>query len=202
MEKFKAYFKFIPWAIILILIIILSVSTCSRQKIKLDNNEAELKEQIKTEQAKIAEISAKESVLKMRIYNDSIASNLAKNEYVKKISALKRELGRARKPVQALIDSIPALDNFVDIQDSTINLQDNRIDTLEYEKAEMWAKFNALLSASEEKNKVQIELNSHYQDLNKQLDKQVRRERNKKTFWKVTTGILGGALVAKSIGVF
>jgi len=198
----KIFIKYIPYLIIIGLVIALSVSQCSRQKVQVESNDKVFEAVLKSDKARINALEATSKALKLKLKEDSVKAIASQTKFVKEIKSLKVKLAYARTRVIPLLDSIPELDRFVDLSDSTISVQDARIDSLSAEKSEMWAKFNALIASAEEKNKVQIELNSHYQDLNKQLDKQIRRERTKKTAWKLVSGILAGGLIAKSLNVF
>lgn len=197
---YNRYFKYFVFSVILGIGILLAVKMCTRKRdIKEIGNEAIINHEITRDKSELVAIQDREEKLKERIKQDSLKHLASQNAFKKEIKSLKVKLAYARTRVIPLIDSIPELDRFVDLQDSTITLQDNRIDTLEYEKAEQWAKFNALISASEEKNRVQVELVKHFEDLNKQLTKQVKREKRNKVVWKVVAFGLIGGLVYQSV---
>lgn len=176
------------------------ISTCTRKvELKEAGNEAVLKSEINRNKAELVVLQNREQTLKERVKQDSVKAIASQNAFKREISKLKIKLAQARQPVQVLIDSVPALDLFVDLQDSTIKLQGDRIDTLELQKLKLFKAFNNLILLSDEKYKIQLDLNKHHQNYVAQLKKQVKRERNKKTFWKITAMVLTGGVVYVSV---
>jgi len=69
---------------------------------------------------------------------------------------------------------------------------------LELQKVKQWENFNNILTVSERKFQASQELNTHFDQLNKDLSKQVKKQRNLKTFYKIAFGIVVGGLVFQS----
>lgn len=199
-ELLKRFGKYlIGLAVILILASIL-IRTCARKRdIKEVGNEAVLNHEINTDKAKLVAIEAREEMIRAKITTDSI-------KHINEMAALKREnrslkkqLATIRPQVDKIADSIPVVKEFVNKTDSLDIVQEAEKDTLIAYNAKTFQSFNALLNQAEEKNRVQVELNGHYQDLNKQLTKQVKREHTRKTFFKIACGVLATGIIYQSI---
>ncbi len=191
--------KLIPYVIIIGLVIALSVTQCSKQKVVLDNHEAELKEAINNEKARVIDLQNREQNLKHQLKQDSIKNKSSEISYKREIKALKFTVSELRKPVQQLIDSVPQLDAFVDAQDSVIHFQEGRIDTLTAQYYLRNLKLQGVITLTESKFEASQQINTHYQQLNESLYKQVRKERRKKTIWKIVAGTLAAGIIYQSV---
>ena len=184
-----------PWAIIGVLIIALSVVTCSKQTIKEENHESELRQAIEVEKRHSVELQNEGEALKQKIKQDSLKSKAVVIALESKIKVLTKEVKKSREIAQPEIDKSPALTEFVSDVDSLDIAQGAIIDSLKSYNVRQWRSFNSLLSIEQEKTQVQTELNSHFVDLNIQVSRQLKKERRKKTFFKITTGIIAGVLL-------
>lgn len=193
------YLKFIPYAIIVILIIALCVSTCSKQEIKHDNSEQVYREFINQKEKELVVIQNREQELKEKLHTDSIKNKVSEIAFKREIKLLKFTVSELRKPVQQLIDSVPQLDAFVDAQDSLIHFQEGRIDTLTAQYYLRNIKMNGVITLTEAKFKASQEIRYNVEQLNFQLKKDVRKERRRKTAWKIATGILGALIIYESV---
>jgi hypothetical protein len=177
----------------------LSVSNCQKQTIKQNNQEQHLKFLIEAEKKRVVTLKNEGEALKQKLYKDSVKQKSVVIALESKIKVLTKEVKRSREIAQPEIDSSPTLTKFAIDVDSLDIAQIATIDTLSAQNARNWRSFNNILSVQEEKYKVQVELNEHYQDLNKQVSKQLKRESRKKTVWKIATGIIGTVLLFEVI---
>lgn len=155
--------------------------------------------EIKQDTRKIDSISALQRELRDRLTSDSLKSIVSQRAFKSKIQTLEKNLIEQRAQAQALIDSVPALNAFVDTQDSIIVVQAERIDSLQTEKSIQWMRFNKLLLASDEKFDLAVEVNSHYKAINEIRQKENRRlkKANKLLLVAIPTVFMGGVILAK-----
>lgn len=157
MEILKKYFNFIPWIIIIVLLSALVVTQCSKSKVQDVNHDAELKQAIQVEKKRVVELANREEVLRERLKQDSLKNIKSLIAYKRENTILRQELKKARIPVQVLIDSIPSLDAFVDLQDSLIKVQEALIDSLQDQKSDLWITMNNLISIEQSKTALEHE---------------------------------------------
>jgi len=195
----KTFVKYLPYLVIIGLVIALSVTQCSKQEIKTESHEAEYQAKINAKEAELVTIQNREEELKKKLYTDSLKNSASLQSLKRENKALRKEIVTARANIQNVIDSIPEVDHFVDLTDSLDLIQEATIDTLQNQGARQWTAFNSVLSLEKEKNAVHKEINLHLESINSDLRKSVRKERNKKTFWKVATGIAVTGLIFNSL---
>jgi hypothetical protein len=154
--NYKLYFKFIQPAIILILIIILSVSTCSRQ-VKENKTERKEDKAIETKTARIDSLETLADRLTKEVDKHRVEDSIAKIASNRLIRYWKNKALTQRVKVDTIIQSNPDLKEFVGDQDSLISVIESRNAALEAEKGKQWGNFNRLLSIAEEQTKLEHE---------------------------------------------
>lgn len=119
--------------------------------------------------------------LRLRLESDSIKSIEAQKAFKMRLAALTQKLAEKRPEIEPLLDSMPKLAAFVLLQDSIIDVQAVRIDSLERQKARQWVDFNKLLDVEQDKFQASSEINlhlteiaEHYSEENKKLKRQNR----------------------------
>lgn len=195
----KNIIKAIPYIIIVLLIAALSITQCSKQKFKAVNHDSELIAAIGTEKKRIIDLENRGQQLIQKLKSDSLKNSASLRVLKRENKALRKEIVISRTNIQYVIDSIPAVDHFVDLTDSLDVIQEATIDSLENQGARQWTAFNSILSVEQEKFKASSELVKHFEEVNKDLEKRVKRERAKKTVWKIAAGLIGGALLYSSV---
>lgn len=199
MENIKRFGKIIPYIIIVLLVCMLGITQCQKHKARVINYDMDLKHAINREKARVIEMRNREVALIEKIKQDRLKNSASASTYKSQIKALKREIAKVRIVVDIIADTIPSLEVFLSLNDSLISAQEGRIDSLSLEKIRMYNNFNLLLTASNEKFKASNELVKHYEQLNKDLERRVRRERFRKTAWKVASGILAAGIIYQVI---
>jgi len=196
----KTFVKYLPYLVIIGLVIALSVTQCQNQKHVSDIDVGELQRSVNAEKKRVIDLSNSEQSLKRKIIEDSVKSSRVVVALKIENKNLRLEVKKAKNVhVTEIIDQNPDLDKFVDLQDSLIANLDATVDTLELQKVRTWKSFNQILSVSDEKFKASQQINLHLESINSDLRKSVRKERNKKTFWKVATGIAVTGLIFNSL---
>lgn len=200
MKTVIKYAKAIPYIIIVGLIIALCVTQCSKQKVKLDNHESELRQAIQVEKKRVIDLANREQTLIQKLNTDSVKSSRVVVALKIENKALRLEVKKAKTiRVVEIINENPELDKFIDLQDSLIANLDATVDTLELQKVRQWKSFSEILSVNDQKFAASQEINTHYVDLNESLYKSVRKERRRKTVWKIAAGILATGILYQSI---
>lgn len=202
LEKIKRYKKLIMPIIIVGLVIALSVTQCQKQKLKHLDLTSQYQSAINIEKARVVVLSNQAERLKADLYEQREKDSLSQISSNKEIRYWRGKAKATRVIVETVIKENPQLEEFVSAQDSLISKMDVFIDTLQDQKADQWRDFNTLLAITDQKFQASGEINKHLESINKDLHKRVRRERSKKTFYKIAAGVLGGALIGKSVGVF
>lgn len=195
-QRVKSYI--LP-AIIVILIIALSVTTCQKQKFKQIEHTSEYQRAISIEKARVVVLSNQAERLKADLYEQREKDSLSQIASNKEIRYWRGKAKATRVIVETVIADNPQLEEFVSNQDSLIATMDVFIDTLQDQKNNQWHDFNKLMAITDQKFKASQEINSHLETLNKDLSKRVRKERNKKTFFKIAAGLLAGAVLYQAI---
>lgn len=156
MENLKKYFKIGLILAIAVIISILAIQKCNHQVKENKTERVEDKQVIENTQksdslervATSLQGELNKVLEKQRI--DSAASK-------RLISYWKNKALTSRVKVDTIIQSNPALKEFVGYQDSLISVIEARNAKLELEKSKQWGDFNRLLSITEEQLKLQQE---------------------------------------------
>lgn len=132
-----------------------------------------------------------------RVKADSL--NLATKDV--EIKAIKVRVIIKRIPVQPLIDSIPTLRAFVELQDSLIQVQGQQIDTLKQAYASQIQTTKDLIQNHDAQARISERI-SEEKDLRiENLEKQNRRKNRGVKFWKVATvvSLVGGFFLGSQL---
>lgn len=137
----------------------------------------------------VASLQAAGDTLRLALEADSIKQAEQALKFKSKISVLTKKLAEKRPDIQPLLDSIPKLAAFVLLQDSIIDVQAVRIDSLEAQKARQWRDFNKLLEVQEEKFQASSEINLHLEAINDNWRDENKRLKRQNRILKVSVGI-------------
>jgi len=155
-ETAKKYFKYLIILAIVIIAAAVLISKCGGKVKEVRTEKKEDKRLVHIQDKLDSSFKAGNDLMK-RVNKKALKDSLALIESKRVIKMLNWKLEKARQPVQALIDSIPELDRFVDLGDSIRFEQDTLINTLVNQKAEMWRNFNNLLSIEQSKTALEHE---------------------------------------------
>lgn len=139
------------------------------------------RDSVKHLKALVASLEAAGDTLRHTLEAKDIEQGKQALKFKSQISKLTQKLAEKRPEIEPLLDSIPKLAAFVLLQDSIIDVQAVRIDSLEQQKARQWKDFNKLLDIEQEKFQAATEINlhlsaigDHYREENKKLKRQNR----------------------------
>lgn len=198
-NSIKKYIKLVPYIIIVGLIIALSVTTCSKQKLVIDNHESELKANINQKENELVAIQNRGEAKKFQWHKDSLEMKASENRFKQVAKKATKERDKARAKIQYLYDSIPEVKEFVDADSVSDQINLDRIREIGLEKISIVKSFDSMLSNKDEQLKVCGDLRLHVEQLNFQLKKDVRKERRRKTVWKVAASVLAVGILYQSI---
>lgn len=130
------------------------------------------------------------NLMKARTFELSLAEHRLKatidsGRYLREISTLRLKMLTKRTQVQLIIDTIPDLREFVQTADNVIELQRQRIDSLEADKAFQASLYNELIYIKD-KQIANLEIVSSQKDIViKDLEKQARKKRRGNRLLKI-----------------
>lgn len=155
--------------------------------------------EIKQDTHRIDSLLLRQEELRLQLKEDSLKSKSREKAFKMRVATLEQKLSEQRAKVQELIDSVPALNAFVDTQDSIISVKSERIAQLSEDKTEQWEKFNALILASDEKFNASVEINSHFKAINEIRKKENRRikKANRLLMVALPVSFVAGIVLAK-----
>lgn len=188
--------------VLMFVLIVFIAKDCSRPS---EEREADRKEQYETEVTilkaeKTSIQAAQDSIAKVLIHRTR-KDSLSLSRYYEQISTLKKKVVIKRIYVQPLIDSIPTLRAFVELQDSVIQYQETRIDSLNA-ALDFHAKVNQDLIALEfVEDKIESQMAIETSLRISDLEQQGRRKEKKNRFVKVLLPIVGvaGLLIGSAL---
>ncbi len=187
----KRFKDFIMPVIIIGLIIALSVTKCQNQNLKDDvkapfDSTAIYKARLATLQAE----AAKKVILS---HLDSVRTAKELRAQSSEIKKLKKAIIPVRRSIQPLVDTVAIVAEYVVLTDSLISAIQAQNDTLSAEKTRIWRALSGINFNKDQQIQLLTELVNHKEVISQDLRKKLRKERRKKTFFKVTTalGIVG-----------
>src|SRR6478752_2914772 len=127
----KIYFKFIPYAIIAILIGALAITKCSKQKLK-DEVKAPF-DSTAIFKSKLEAIQKQGEAIKTKLHTDSLKTSIALQALKIENKNLRKKIKELRPDIVRIADTIPILDTFIGLTDSLLAVQQSEIDTLRSE---------------------------------------------------------------------
>lgn len=192
MREFGILFLFL-FLIGIIIYLILSRPDTEKPAIIKHENE------IKQDTRRIDSLLLRQEELRLQLRKDSIEMKSREKAHRIRVAALEKKLSVIKSEVQPLIDSIPILKTYTDLQDSVINVQKNRINELENGIIVNQETFNAMILASDEKFNASVEINSHMKAINEIRKKDNRRlkKANRLLMVAIPTAFVGGVVLAK-----
>lgn len=149
--------------------------------------------------ALVASLEAARDTLWLRLETGSAEQAKQALKYKSKISNLTQKLAEKRPDIEPLLDSMPKLAAFVLLQDSIIDVQATRIDSLERQKARQWADFNRILDVQEEKFKASQEINVHLLQVTEHYVSENQKLKRQNRWLKIGVGaaFLGGVFLGR-----
>lgn len=188
------YFKFIHWVIIIVLLSVMSISKCSR-----DNHIEKPFDSTIVYKSKLEAIQKQGEKEKEQWGKDSLelVSRADRFKIVASKATKERDIVRAK--IQEIVNTVPEVREFVRVDSVADQIARDRIGELEFDQAKIIAAFNERLSIKTEELKLSYNLNGYLQSENDRLNKDVKRERLRKTFWQVVAGIAVTGLAFSSL---
>jgi len=152
----KKWFKYGLILLIIVIIAIVSIQKCTQH---VKENKTERKENIKVVEntARVDSLETVATTLQSALQKSRVKSQIDSAASKRLISYWKNKALSTRAKVDTIIQSNPALKEFVGDQDSLISVIEARNATLEAEKSRQFGDFNRLLSITEEQLKLQQE---------------------------------------------
>lgn len=192
----------VDWKIILVLVLLVALvlRECSRPG-KIDYADQAFKDTIEVLRQEKGVIQSRQEATVKRYEHKRASDSLSLSRYSEQISTLKKKVVIKRIYVQPLIDSIPTLRAFVQLQDSVIQHQEARIDSLNA-GMEFQRKLNEQLIFDELTEdrieaSMQIETTRRIGDLEQQGRKKQRKSKLKGIL--VPVALIGGLLFGASL---
>ena len=183
MEKIKSY---LLAGLITFIVIWFSVHSCQKQDIK---QEARTVDSSSLFKQRIEAIQARGEAIKTKLHTDSLKTSLALQALKIENKNLRKKIKELRPDILVIADSMPIIRRWVDVGDSIDIVQTAEIDSLYKEKSRIWRSMNAIVFNRDEQIQLLTELVNHKEVISQDLRKKLRKERRKKTFFKVTTAL-------------
>lgn len=190
------------WKIILVLVLLVALvlRECSRPS-KPDFADQAFKDTIEVLRQEKGIIQSRQEATVKRYEHKRASDSLSLSRYSEQISTLKKKVVIKRIYVQPLIDSIPTLRAFVQLQDSVIQRQETRIDSLNagmgfQRKLNEQLIFDELTEDRIEAS-MQIETTRRIADLEQQGRKKERKNRFVKVL--IPISLVGGLLLGATL---
>lgn len=164
-----------------------------------NSRELELRDSITLHKQKAAAAIKVSQAIVLKMEQDSVKNIVSENAFKIENKRLRKELSKKRVVVQPIIDTIPSLSLFVEQQDSLIQLQATRIDSLVIEKYVMGKSYTFLVAAKDQELAAMRAINDNLGEVLKINKKDLRRARRGNRLLKV--GIIAlpvGALIVGS----
>lgn len=111
------------------------------------------------------------------------------------IKRYESKIASLRPQVQAKIDSFPDLRQFLELQDSIIVKQDSLIRAQDLFCAAQISDFNEILALHQQKFTAQQQISEAWMETAAEARKEAVKERKKKNFFKITSGILTAGIL-------
>lgn len=195
MEKVKSYIIF---GLITALVIILSVHRCSKQEAELSGITGQLESKINAKEKELVSLRNDGEEKRIQWHKDSLEI-IARSERFKQVATkATKERDIARAKIQEIVNTVPAVKEFVEKDSLSDQINIDRIRELGIENVSIQTSYESRLSKKDEQLKVMQGIIHDLEETNAILSKQVRKERNKKTFYKIVSGIAIGGLIFAS----
>ena len=195
--KSKTFYGIIFGFILLLIgiIVYLILTRPDSEKPAIIKHETEIKQDTR----RIDSLLLRQEELRLQLKTDSIKAIEAQRRFKMRIATLEKKLSVIKTEVQPLIDSLPILKIYTDMQDSVISVQKNRINELENGVIKAQETFNRLILASDEKFNLAVEVNQHYRAINQIRGKENRRlkKANRLLLVAVPVGFVAGVVLSQ-----
>jgi uncharacterized protein HemX len=113
--------------------------------------------------------------------------------------AMSETVQKLRQPVQPLIDSLPQLRAFVLANDSLLAMKDEQIQQMELRHEAQIIDLEGVIKDRGREIMAQAQETEAYKTELAESQKETRKERRGKNFWKVTAGIVTGVVLYLSV---
>lgn len=192
------YIKLLPWAIIAILLSVMSISKCSR------NNQETVKpfDSTLVYKSKLEAIQKQGESKRNQWIKDSLDITARADRFKIVASKATKERDIARAKIQEIVNTVPEVREFVRVDSVADQIARDRIGELEFDQAKIISAFNERLSTKDKELKLSYNLNEYLQSENDRLWSDFKKQKNWSTFWKWVAAVLGVAVVAQSLDVF
>lgn len=193
-ETMKQILPYFLLAVAVVLLFMMWQSNRELEKYRREDN----KRSQQVIEAKTAEILTRDrAILKKDSLRkaDSLkfrVSQIASNE---EINGYKRTIAKLRPLIQDKIDSFPDLREFVSNQDSVILKQDSLLQAQDLYCALQIKDFQEILAIHQQKFEAQAQISEAWMDMATKAQKETKKEKRKKVFWKITSGILTAGII-------
>ena len=182
--------------VIFCLVIALSVRECQHQNLKQQINLPDSTNYFK------GKLTAKErdsEAQKLKWHSDSLEMKASEIKYKRDAAKATKERDQARQKIQQIVNTIPEVKEFVELDSVSDKVNTDRIAELEIEKIKVTTDLNAIILTLEDQKVILHELVSHLTATNLILSKQVRKERRLKTVWKIVSGVLVAVVIYEAV---
>ncbi len=188
--------KFIPYGIILVLIVMLSVSQCQKQTIKQTVSTPDSTGFFKKE---LKAIQAQGKAKLQKLEKDLLEIKATAKAHKQAADKATKERDVARRKIQEIVNTVPEVKEFVDLDSVSDKLATDRIKQLEIEHLTITDDFKAVLHSRDEELKVSHEYADHLQVVIKDLTHEVKKQRRIKTLWKIVSGVLVAVVIYEAV---
>lgn len=162
-----------------------------------DNKRAQ--EVIQNKELHIQTLDSAVSFVLMKARKDSAEFKVAQIASNEEIKGYKRTIAKLRPLIQDKIDSFPDLREFVSSQDSVIDKQDSLLRAQDLYCALQIKDFQEILALHQQKFAAQAQISDAWMDMATQAQKETSKEKRRKNFFKVVSGVLVGGIVYMSL---
>jgi len=136
---------------------------------------------------------------KLKRWRQDSLSMEARNTALKtEATAARKVADKALKKIAVIVQSNPDVKDFIEKDSTADRINEERIIALELDKVKITTSFFDILHSKDEEIKVSKELTVHLESTIAELKQDLRKEKNKKLFWKVAFGIAVGGIVFQS----
>ena len=186
------FVKWLPRIIIIVLIVIVSVQSCHKQTIKQSIN---IPDSTAYYKGKLLAKERESDRLKEKWSIDSLEMKSSEIEYKQLAAKNAKERDKARQNIQNIVNTVPEVKKFVEVDSLSDKATTDRVKELELEKVQMTTSFFDMLHAKDEELQVSKELIQHQGVVIVELNDEVKKQRRGKTTWKIITGLVGAVLL-------
>jgi len=176
------------WALILMALVIIALILFSLKPKTTDLSPFRAQQALA--ELEIKELKQSNGALLNRIKSDSAEQVKQRSSFISQINGLRSNLGKQRVKIDTIVLENPEVARYVELADSTIQIQTARIDTLENDleglrinARELQKNFEGIIAAQATQLNAEREISSEYKS-------QVRKARRGSRVWKALAVVL------------